>query len=341
VTAPDALAKDRAELGAAMQRMSLLPLWEIYEKVVTHEPAMDVPSHQWRWADLAPAVDLSVRTVQGRDADHRVLVLKNPHLAPRVATTNNILGAVQCVLPGERTSPHRHTPAAVRLVLDGQGGGTFVDGVRCEMRTGDFIVTPNWTWHCHDNDSATPVTWVDILDVPFVKAANAIFGEFDVRGFPENVATLPDALFEKGGIQPVTDRPTVPHTPRFRYAWSDVLAVLAATAPEADGSRAVRYTNPLDGGPVIPTMDACVRELAGGRTTRRARSTASRLLIVIEGAGESRIGGVTHRWSARDVITVPEWSWVEHTAASPVARMLEVTDAPFRQRAGLLREERA
>ena len=30
-----------------------------------------------------------------------------------VATANNILGAVQCVLPGEKTSAHRHTPAAV------------------------------------------------------------------------------------------------------------------------------------------------------------------------------------------------------------------------------------
>ena len=89
-------------------------------------------------------------------------------------------------LPGERTSPHRHTPAAVRLVLEGSGGGTFVDGMRCEMQTGDFIVTPNWTWHCHENDAATAVTWVDILDVPLVRAANAVFGDMGpVKKYPE------------------------------------------------------------------------------------------------------------------------------------------------------------
>src|SRR6185295_11611191 len=155
---PDTLEKE-------MEAQSLVPLWQVYERVVTQEPSLDAPSHLWRWRDLERAVKLTTELVHGKDADHRVLVLKHPKLAPRVATANNILGAVQCVLPGEKTSPHRHTPAAVRLVLEGAGGGTFVDGVRCEMRTGDFIVTPNWTWHCHENDAERPVTWVDILDV--------------------------------------------------------------------------------------------------------------------------------------------------------------------------------
>jgi gentisate 1,2-dioxygenase len=333
---------DRAALKELMAGQSLLPLWEIYQRVVTDEPSMDVASHHWRWADLSPAVDLSVKTVQGRDADHRVLVLKNPNLPGGVATTNNILAAVQCVLPGERTNPHRHTPAAVRLVLSGQGGGTFVDGVRCEMRTGDFIVTPNWTWHCHHNDSAVPVTWLDILDVPFVKSANAIFGEFNpVEPYPQTLATLPDALFEKGGLQPMVNCPGVSHTPRLRYAWTDVCALLEAMQPAEDGSRAVRYTNPLDGGPVIATMDASVLELPAGRPSCRARSTASRLVAVIEGAGHSRVGGLTHHWGPHDVFTIPEWNWVEHQASSARARLLVVSDEPFRRRSGLLREERA
>jgi len=333
--------RDREALAASMQRQGLLPLWEIYQKVVTREPSADIPSVHWRWRDLQEAVDLSVRAVTGHDADHRVLVLKNPHIPAGVATTHNILAAVQCVLPGERTSPHRHTPAAVRLVLDGHGGGTYVDGVRCAMHGGDFIVTPNWTWHCHDNDSDRPVTWVDILDVPLVRAANAMFGEFGpVERFPETLATLPDALFERGGLAPVSDRPAVGYTPRFRYAWSDVCSVLAAMAPEEDGSRTVRYTNLLDGGPVVPTLDARVLELKSGRPTAPQRSTASRLAVVIEGRGTSQVGGRTHEWEARDIFTIPEWSTVTHRAIDPQARMLIVSDEHHRRLLGLYREER-
>ena len=335
---------DQALLQKAINTHSLIPLWEVYEKVVTKAPSADVPSHVWKWRDLAPAMELAVRTVHGRDADHRVLVMRNPHLAGRVATATNILGAVQCVLPGERTSPHRHTPAAVRIVLEGSGGGTFVDGVRCAMHHGDFIVTPNWTWHCHDNDSAERTVWVDLLDVPLVKHINAVFGDLSSEAgapsYPTNLATLPDALFAQGGLEAVSERPKVSYTPRFRYAWQDVLALLAAMPPAADGSRSVRYTNPLDGGPVLPTLDAKVVELTRGQPTQRMRSTAGPLCVVIEGEGKSRLGDVVHKWAERDIFTVSEWEWASHEATSEKARVLIVSDAEVRRALGLLREER-
>lgn len=307
----------QAILEGEMERQSLIPLWKVYERVVTHEPSLDAPSHHWRWQDLERAVKLTTELVHGKDADHRVLVLRHPGLSPRVATTNNILAAVQCVLPGERTSPHRHTPAAVRLVLEGAGGGTFVDGVRCEMQTGDFIVTPNWTWHCHENDAATPVTWVDILDVPMVRAANAVFGE----------------------MGPVKNYPEVPPGAQFRHPWSDTIRRLESATP-SDGVRSVRYTDPRNGGPVIATLDASVVEIEKGKATRRFRCSASQLCVVIEGAGESRIGESRHAWGARDIFTMPEWNWIEHHASERV-RLLVINDRHFREFLGLYREEAA
>jgi len=303
---PDTLEKE-------MEAQSLIPLWQVYERVVTQEPSLDAPSHLWRWRDLERAVKLTTELVHGKDADHRVLVLKHPKLAPRVATANNILGAVQCVLPGEKTSPHRHTPAAVRLVLEGAGGGTFVDGVRCEMRSGDFIVTPNWTWHCHHNDAATPITWVDILDVPMVRAANAVFGD----------------------LGPVKAYPEVPAGTQFRFPWSETLKQLEA-AKEIEGVRTIRYTR--NGGPVIPTLDAGVVQIEKGKATRPVRTSASQLCVVIEGSGESRVGEVRHTWSARDIFTLPEWNWIEHRAAER-ARLLVINDRNFREFLGLYREE--
>lgn len=303
----------QAALEREMEAQSLIPLWKVYERVVTHEPSLDAPSHHWRWQDLERAVKLTTELVQGKDADHRVLVLKHPKLAPRVATTNNILAAVQCVLPGEKTSPHRHTPAAVRLVLEGAGGGTFVDGVRCEMQTGDFIVTPNWTWHCHENDAGSPVTWVDILDVPMVRAANNVFGD----------------------MGPVKAYPDVAPGTQFRFPWSDTVARLAAARAE-NGAKTVRFTR--DGGPVIPTLDCAVIEIAGGASTRPLRTSASQLCLVIEGGGESRVGEARHQWAPRDIFTMPEWNWIEHRATER-ARLLVINDGNFRRFLGLYREE--
>ena len=303
------------ELEREIEAQSLIPLWKVYDKVVTREPALDAPSHLWPWRDLERAVKLTTEQVHGKDADHRVLVLKHPRLAPRVATANNILAAVQCVLPGEKTSPHRHTPAAVRLVLEGGGGGTFVDGVRCEMQTGDFIVTPNWTWHSHENDSAGPVTWVDVLDVPLVRAANAVFGD----------------------PGPVREYPKVPPGVSFRHPWSETVRRLEA-APVERGVRRLFYTNPVDGGPVLPTLDAMLLEIQEGKSTRPVRLSASQLCVVIEGSGTSRVGEARHEWSARDIFTMPEWNWIEHRATDR-ARLLVVSDRNYRSFLGLYREE--
>ena len=340
-TARSGETTERTALERAMAEQGLTALWKIYDKVVTREPSGAVPSHIWRWRDLAPVVDMAAAGVTGPDADHRVLVLTNPHLDGRFASVTNIVGAIQCVLPGERTNAHRHTPAAVRIVLEGQGGGTFVDGLRCDMHDGDLIVTPNWTWHCHDNDSQARAVWVDILDVPMVKALNAVFGDMGpAPEYPINLSTLPDALFAAGGLLPVSDRQAMPHTTRFRYPWRDVVDLLEQLPPAADGTRTVRYANPVDGGPVTPTLDAYVIEIAPGRATHTMRSSACTLAVVLEGDGESRIGATTHQWQPRDIFTLPEWAWTSHKAIGTPARLLMVTDREVRRRLGLLREER-
>ena len=341
-TAETALEGDRAALYEAMSAQDLAPLWDMYEDLVVSEPGRQEPSMHWRWEALESVVALSTEQVRGKDADHRVLLLQNPHMPGPPKTTANIIAGIQCVLPGEKTEPHRHTPAALRVVLEGEGGATFVDGKRCPMHTGDFIVTPNWTWHCHDNDSRKRVTWVDILDVPLVGSLDAVFGEYGPTGeYPDSIAALPDTSFAGGGLVPVTDRAGTPHTPRMRYAWEDVVAALSAAPEGADGARALRYANPVDGGSVISTLDAYALQLAPGRMTRRARTTANAVCVVIEGHGESRIGEATHRWAARDVFTVPHWSWTAHCAEDGLARLVIVTDREVLNRLSLLREETA
>ena len=45
------------------------------------------------------------------------------------------------------------------------------------MEEGDLILTPNWTWHDHINESEEPIIWLDGLDVPLIQTQNIVFFE--------------------------------------------------------------------------------------------------------------------------------------------------------------------
>lgn len=328
-------------LTGQMAAQNLSPLWEIYQNLVVPEPFRAEPSVMWRWADMAAPVERAGREVTGEDANHRVLLFKNPHFDSRMSTTQTLIAGVQCVMPGEKTVPHRHTPSAFRLILEGKGGGTFVDGVRCDMHDGDVILTPNWTWHGHDNDSDERTVWMDILDVPLTMQFDAVFGEGGPPdSYPENAATQPDESFA-GGLVPETDRPqaALGYSPKFRYPWSDVTAALDATAPRSDGTKRIRYTSPRDGGPVMANIDAYALEIPDGGTSADQRTTANALYVVVEGAGRSTIGDVTHDWQAGDTFTAPHWTWAQHHAMGGKARLVVVSDREVLRRMDFLREE--
>src|SRR5688572_18374855 len=80
-------------------------------------------------------------------------------------------------MPGEIARAHRHSGSALRLIIEGQGGYTVVNGDRIPMYPGDLVLTPNWTWHDHANDTDAPMIWLDGLDTPLVRMLEAGFDE--------------------------------------------------------------------------------------------------------------------------------------------------------------------
>lgn len=106
----------------------------------------------------------------------------------------------------------------------------------------------------------------------------------------------------------------------------------------ANGSKRIRYTNPVDGGPIMPTLD-CYALRPGASFTASSRSTATAMVVVIEGEGESCIGDKTFRWKAHDVFTLPRWLWTEHKATKGPATLFLMTDRELMSRIGHLREE--
>ena len=112
--------------------------------------------HLWPWSVIYSCLMESGEVVKlgGVDdaANRRTVQLVNPALTQRKATSRTLQMSIQLVKPGERAECHRHTAAALRFVVEGDGTGyTNVEGEEMLMEPGDLVLTPNWTWHDHFN----------------------------------------------------------------------------------------------------------------------------------------------------------------------------------------------
>src|SRR5262249_34264617 len=107
----------------------------------------------------------------------RVFMLENPGLPGTGYITNSLYCGLQVIQPGEIAPAHRHTPNALRFIIEGEGAYSTIEGERVAMHPGDFVLTPGWTWHDHGNLGAAPVIWLDALDNPFGQFFGAIFRE--------------------------------------------------------------------------------------------------------------------------------------------------------------------
>ncbi len=324
---------------AVLEQANIQPLWDRYHDLLPLEPTAPDRPMLWRWTDLEPLVERAAREVDMKDAVRRVLMLVNPAFDGKPTTTTNLFAGIQILGPGESAPAHRHSPSAMRFILEG-GGATIVNGQHCPMHPGDLILTPNWAWHEHANESDARVVWLDALDVPLAANLGALFSEHGgTNAFADDLSALPDAAFAGAGLVPQVEAEAVSYSPMFRYPWTRTLAALDEAPAADDGSRRLRYTNPVDGGPAIATLDCYAWRLTKGEATETRRSSANAVFLVVDGEGVSRIGDQTIEWRRHDVFTAPHWNWTSHRAASETAHLFYFTDREVLERLGFLREE--
>lgn len=302
---------------ASWRSAHMTPLWE--SPTAHKRDAGPEKPTLWPWRTIQPLA-IGATTVKSPAAiERRVLSLVNP--TPRwpddEATLRNLSAAIQTLLPGETARPHRHSMNALRFVLQGEGGVTFVNGKPCAMSERDMILTPAWTWHEHVHRGTGPLIWLDVLDVP-------------LHNF------LGTASFQPG---PVPDIPPQVEDAVFHYPWASVEAALQAAPPSRDGSRQVRYVNPLTGGPAMALLDAWVMEIDGGTPTVPFRASSNAVVSVVEGQGTSLVGDETVAWEPRDLFTLPAGNQVTHRSRSARSRLLVVSDREIFRRLDLLTEE--
>src|SRR5580658_5680163 len=168
---------ERLAFTERLGKNNAAPLWDVLGDLVPSVPRPASIPALWRYEELRPLLMEAGQLITAQEAERRVLMLENPGLSGASRITQSLYAGLQLILPGEVAPSHRHTASALRLVIEGQGAYTAVDGERAMMRPGDFILTPSWTYHDHGNPGDTPVIWLDGLDIPIVNFFDSSFAE--------------------------------------------------------------------------------------------------------------------------------------------------------------------
>jgi gentisate 1,2-dioxygenase len=336
--------RERAAYYERIAAHSMTPLWEVLSALVPPQPRSPVQAHHWRYSDLREQVLEAGRLISAEEAERRVLILENPGLRGTSSITQSIYAGLQLIMPGEVAPAHRHSQSALRLVLDGEGAYTAVDGERTTMRRGDFIITPSWTWHDHGNPGKEPVIWLDGLDIPTVRFFDAGFAEKSEQSSQQSLRPEGDALARFGtNMVPVDYQPKPADPTRvFVYPFERTRAALTTIAhetPDPHRGFQLRFVNPATGASPMPTIGAFAQWLPAGFETKPIRSTDGTVHVCLEGGGELRVADKTWRFEVNDIVVVPSWHSVQWRADRG-SFLFSFSDRPVQQALGLWREER-
>ena len=330
-----------ADYVKAINDLSVAPLWPQLRGLLPRgQPSRATQPFMWRYADVRPHLLRAGELTPIEKAERRVLVLCNPgHGLDKLVATPTIYVGLQLILPGEVAPNHRHTPTAVRFVIEGNGGYTTVNNEKCPMHKGDLILTPALTWHEHGHEGSGPVVWLDALDLPMIYAMEASYA---IEGPSQTLSDALDASqnkYRRAGLLPYASLAQAlrPKYPQIRFPWADVRAALGALATVTDKADAVQlaYVNPETGESCLPTLGFSAQQLRAGQDLSPRKRSASSVIHVIEGQGESIIDGVTLKWSEGDTLAIPTHAVVTHRATGQDAYLFHVDDAPMQRALGI------
>ena len=302
------------QLYAAIEAGHMEGGWHRKQPSLWPEPRANFLPHQWRYAEVKRILEAAGGLVDHEMAERRNLTLTNPLPGNWYATVRTLVAAYQAIKPGEHALSHRHTPNALRIILEGRGTYTVVNGTRVEMRPGDVLLTHSGHWHSHEAVGPDECFWVDVLDVPLVHLLEPMFFE-----------RHPDR------VEPV--RENVESSP-LAFRWEDSMRRLDAASACASGvaEREIEL-----GAPAMKTVAIHVQRLGAGFRSMEHRTTATADFTVVEGEGRTRIGGQTFDWQRGDILAVPAWQSYVHEATQ-ATHLVRVSDEPVMRAFDFLRQ---
>ncbi len=321
----------------------MAPLWKVMKNVVTKEPVTRCVPHVWHYNDVKSLVMESGGLISAEEAQRRVLILENPALHGESKATNTLFAGIQMILPGEVAPAHRHVSSAIRFVLDGEGAYTAVEGEKAFMSPGDFVITANWAPHDHGNPSKKPMLWLDVLDFPAVNFFEASFAAyFDEKMQNTTRANGDSEAFYASGVLPDGAPVKLNRSPVINYTYARTRPILdrlkrAGDVDRSHGAR-VHYVNPVNGGPVLPTMGASLALFPKGFKGEPYRATDGTIFVCTEGQGTTKVEDQVLEWGPNDVFVVPPWKRYSHQP-NKESVLFSISDRPAQEALGIWREE--
>ncbi|WP_044530202.1 cupin domain-containing protein [Herbaspirillum sp. B65] len=324
----------------ALTRQHLVPLWPSLRKVLP--PGQPIPQTRpahWSYKALRPLLMQAGELTPMAKAERRVLVLANPgHGLEKMQASAAIYLGMQLLLPGEWAPAHRHTPNAVRMIVEGEGAYTTVEGEKCLMQRGDLILTPTGLWHEHGHDGSEPVVWLDVLDLPLVHYLEASY----VQEGPSQKITQQgqERAYRSGGVvpTPLFVRSRQPY-PMLRYPWSEVRQSLLGLAQSQPVGEAVQlaYVNPENGGDCQNILGYSALMLRPGESLRLPARSPAAVLHLIEGSASVDTEQAQFTLVDADTCCVPGYSAVQlrNRSASQPAFFFIADESPLHRKLGL------
>ncbi len=327
-----------------MAAAGVAPLWPMMRNVLPHDAPNPVtrPGY-WKYDKLRPLLIRAGELTPVEKAERRVLVLSDPGRGTgAMQATASIYLGMQLLLPGEAAPAHVHTPSAVRIIVEGTGGFTVVDGEKLPMEEGDLVLTPGGEWHDHGHEGTKPVVWLDALDLPLFYYLE---GSYAKEGPLQAQRNRPDASqveYLSAGLAPARKlKGGLRRYPMMRYPWARTEAALREMAKYADdsGLAELDFINPETGDDVLPTMGFTAMMLAGGWSHRPPLRSSSAAYHVVRGRGATTINGERFEWGPKDTFSAPVFAEITHEAAEE-SFLIRVHDRPLQEKLGYY-EERA
>jgi gentisate 1,2-dioxygenase len=323
---------------AELTRASLVPLWPSMRALLPpHAPrTATLPAH-WQWTAIRPLLLRAGELTPMDKAERRVLVLANPGrgLENLQASAAIYLG-MQLVLPGETAPSHRHTPNAARIVVEGEGAVTLVEGESCAMEPGDLILTPTGQWHEHRHTGRVPVIWLDVLDLPLMVYLDVSYA---VEGAPQT-GQPPAYGYAAGGLAPVAHGQRVQGAyPLLRYEWRRTRDALQALAGSSKPGAPVQlaYVNPETGGQCLNTLAFAAMLLHPGEEVALPRDSSARVFHAVEGVGDAQVNDTAIAFEHADTFCAPGLATVRLANRSSRAPLylISADESPLQRKLGV------
>ncbi|MCX8097751.1 MAG: cupin domain-containing protein [Casimicrobiaceae bacterium] len=324
----------------ALAKHHLMPLWPALRSMLPPGiPARQTQLVHWPYAAIKPLLLRAGELTPIEKAERRVLVLTNPgHGLDSMKASPAIYLGMQLLLPGEWAPAHRHTPNAVRMIVEGTDATTTVNGECCPMERGDLILTPTGQWHEHEHTGSEPVVWLDVLDLPLMVYAEVSYAEEGQRQVKR--AGRGDERYRRAGVVPTRHFERARERyPMLRYPWRDVRETLLANASALprEAPVEVTYVNPDTGEDAENNLGFYALMLRPGERRRLPARSPAQVFHVIEGGCTLTAAGHVLTLTEADTCAVPGYEalTLENASAREGCFLFVVDEAPLHRKLGV------